>query len=178
MDHTQRMIVAASIEKLIAKEENSGEHAQIIINALKDLKLSSPTQISLYNEKGGGSTEGLTEHGNFSFKQGEESSLHEYGIYKERIGKWVVIKKTGCSKNSYILTIHHFLHQGLGAETHKEYFLEYAEDLTPIAFGYIGDPEKLFSFWWFSICSISPVVIFGESKQQKTMCFLISNCQD
>jgi hypothetical protein len=175
MDHQQRMIVAASIEKLMAKEEGSAEHARTIINALKDLKLSSPFQVVTKSKKEDGSAEGLTEHGNASFDQGEESKIREYGVYKERVGKWIIIKEVGSSKSNFMLTIHHFLHQGLGVESHKEYFLEYEVDLTPTAFGYIGDPEKWFSFWWLSIYFRAPVVIFGESKRKKRLCLSISN---
>lgn len=171
MDHQQRLLVASAIEKLVSQEDTSFESAQIIIDAFKELKVTN-SSVTIKGVKTGDSAEGLTEHGNVTLEHGEQMSTFERGVYKERVGKWI-IKKNVTRENLHfwrkhtLLFIHHFLYQETGSEKYRRYFLEFNRNFQPVAFGYIGDPEPFLSIGNFSIYFQPPIVLLGETRLPK-----------
>ncbi len=172
MDQNQKMRVAAAIEGITSGGDDSYECASFIIEAFKGLKVSA-FQISFESNKESDSREGMTEYGNMSFDTSKDEEAVEYGTHKERVGKWVIRKiicpkKLFSKKKHQVLLIHHFLYQGSPEETHRLFFLEYGENLKPIAFGYHGDYKVSFSFGPFSVYHRSLVVMLGETTLPKS----------
>lgn len=165
------MLVASAIEKLVSEDEGSFDHASSIIEALEDLKPTG-SSLTIKGTSSGNLTEGLTEHSSISFDDKDEEFIKEYGIFKERTGKWIITKSVDkesffSQKKITVLWIHHFLYQDTGSESHRRYFLEYGTDLSPVSFGYIGEPEIWFSIGHFSIYLRPPIVLLGKTRMPK-----------
>lgn len=183
MKTEDRLVVAAAIERLIALDDASGENANIIISAFCNMKQRGPVVVEVKGVKEGGSVEGMTEHGNASFQDKDETVHTLRGLNEERIGKWIVWRETrshwlfgtlfGLGKKQ--IWFHHFLSQDTDSERDRRYFLEYRDDLSPVAFGYIGDPELWLSLGKFSLYRETVIVKLGETKIRRSTILRYSN---
>ena len=183
MKAEDRLVVAAAIERLVALDDANGENAKIIISTFFNMKKCGAMVIKEKGTKEGGSVEGMTEHGNISVQDKDEKINSVRGLNEERVGKWIVWRDVevhwlfgrlfSFGKNQ--IWFCHFLSQDTNSERDRNYFLKYDNDLSPIAFGYIGDPELWFSLGKFSIYRETIVVQLGQTKMPRTLILTYSD---
>lgn len=166
MENTDRLVVVAAIENLI-KGQDTDDNARIIIQAFHHLKSRSIISGSFTGKSESGAFSGMTDAGQASFRE-EGETEKSFGVQIFRVGKWKVWRsdmKFLFDRKSEIC-FSSFLSQGINeSERDREYFLEYDQQLNPVAFGYAGEPKLLGVLGPISIYTVRPVIVYGKTKK-------------
>ena len=153
----ERMAVNAAIEKLIAKADEDGEAARVVVSYGSKLKASEKIQIeSVTNQKSsGGEVSGYSpQHGEITVKDEKREERKEWtrGVYKDRIGHYRLWKE-----DDGLLKFHHFWKSGLttkspDSEDPETYHLGY--DIATLEPKYLGIRRKRITAKFWLLCTV------------------------
>lgn len=151
----QRMAVNAAIEKLIARADDDGEAARVVVAYGSRLKKSGPVSIEYASitKSSGDEVSGYSPgHGDISIKDNEREERKEwaFGVHKDRVGHFRLWKE-----KEGLLQFHHFWKsdtttQSVDGEAPEEYHLGY--DPFSLEPKYLGVCRKrIVATFWFGL---------------------------